>query len=144
MVHQMRIPPDAIPLIASVFDALHGRSLDDWEIEAIGHYRIDQNDPQLLKNLLIELISADDGVDDNTRSSAYWALGKSFDMDLRTFFCQQLRIEVERDIDATYQIMIALDNLSEPVFGAYRRGSYSSLDHDKNRTDAVAYLSTLG
>jgi len=65
------------------------------------------------------------------------------DRELLPFFREQLGIEMQRDLEATYQIMIALDNLDEPIFSAERNGSYSILDHELNRQDAEFYFRKL-
>ena len=70
---------------------------------------------------------------------AYWVLGTKRDEKLVPFFLQQLRIELTRDMNCAYQIMIALEDVDEEVFSD-ERSSYSFDEDDLNRRDAVAYL----
>lgn len=76
------------------------------------------------------------------RSLAYWALGKRHDAGNLDYFRQALRREVGTDMNVAYQIMIALDNLEEPVFGRDRQG-YAAMDSEHNKTDALAYLEAV-
>ena len=75
------------------------------------------------------------------RLSAYWALSKRFDKNLLPFFRNQLEVEIEVEgAPAVFQLLIAIDNLAEPVFGTDRNGSFSGFDSDLNIRDAKAYL----
>ena len=85
-------------------------------------------------------IEDDSSAEGKYRRQAYWALGKRRDKNLISFLRERLRIEMSRDPDATYQILIALDDLQEPVFSERREGHYSVLDEELNLDDARAYL----
>ena len=73
------------------------------------------------------------------RGSAYWALGKRCDRELVPFFRERLAVELGRDVQAVYQILIALEDAGEEVFSP-ARSSRSVLDVEMNRADAVRYL----
>lgn len=79
------------------------------------------------------------GADSEWRNCAYWALGKRYDPRDRAPLVAALRRELLRDVDAAYQVMIALDNIGEPVFAPERMGR-SALDRAENRADAERYL----
>ncbi len=81
------------------------------------------------------------GADSPLRSSAYWALGKHRDPHDLAPLVAALRRELFRDADVAYQILIALDNLGEPVFPPEQRDR-SSRDHEPNRAAAERYLTS--
>ncbi|MEO5711994.1 MAG: hypothetical protein ABIT37_00760 [Luteolibacter sp.] len=139
----MRIHHDTIYAAVLIFELANDRVLSEAELEEIERHEFTGIAPSLLQKELIHLICSEDKTDADDRRSAYWALGKRFDASLIPFFRDQLRIEQQRDVDAVYQILIALDNLNEPVFGGDRGGSYSLLDKELNWIDAGRYLSTL-
>lgn len=138
----MRIPENAIPAAAFLFESLRGVPLGPYElgeIEACGFYGID---PELVARELRYLITAEYKGDSRDRQQAYWALGKKLDHDLIPFFRDQLRLEVRRDMIAAYQIMIALQDIDEATFDPSRSG-YSLDEYELNRQDAERYLETV-
>ncbi len=136
----MRIPEEAIIAVASLFTAANGNSLDSDEKRDIEFHSLSGVNPDLLANTLKEAILEDLDGGSSYRISAYFSLGKKFDRSLIPFLQERLKVEVTRDLDATYQIMIGLDNLEEPIFSATRDGSHSVFDQELNRQDAEAYL----
>lgn len=79
--------------------------------------------------------------DDAEVGAVYWALGKVMDPALREFFVDGLEEHLHRDPGVLFQVLIALDNLGEPVFK--RRQSLSFNDVAENRADGEAYLAGL-
>lgn len=73
------------------------------------------------------------------RSLAYWALGKLGRKTDKRRFVDALRREVQGDMQVAYQILIALENMDEPVFS---RDGVSCAEDELNRRDALAYLAT--
>lgn len=73
------------------------------------------------------------------RGSAYWALGKRRRKEDKKRFVAALQHEISRSSSVSYQVMIALDNLDEPVF-AYGRSGASILEAEQNLADAERYL----
>src|SRR5258708_7500464 len=118
----MRFPQEAIAAAAFAFEAARGNELGEFEETKIAKYGLTNVDPDVIARELIPSVRDESKSDSAYRQQAYWALGKKFDASLLPFFTEALRLEVERDLDATYQIMIALDNLGEPVFSAARPG----------------------
>lgn len=139
----MRIPEDAIPAAAFVFERELGRELSEFETSEIARHGLDGISPDLLARELCSLIQMESKGDCRDRQQSYWALGKRHDRALLPFFREQLGLELQRDLFAVYQILIALDNLSEPCFSADRQEQYSADDYDLNRRDAEAYLNSL-
>jgi hypothetical protein len=133
----MKIPGDAICAVAFAFERAHGHLLGEYEESQISFHGLDGHEPIVLAAALRDGILAGDT---NYRTQAYWALGKRFDRELIPFFRERLAAEMLDDPSIVYQIMIALDNLGEPVFSKARSGSYSILDADLNLVDAEIYL----
>jgi len=136
----MKIPKDAIVAAAYVFERANGYQLGERERSEIAMHKMENCDPELLaKDLQRDIL---DHAEDESgyKAQAYWALGKRFDRRLIPFFRDRLAIELRHDVETVYQIMIALENLQEPVFSADRSGSYSIMDSDLNRRDAKSYL----
>ena len=79
---------------------------------------------------------------EESRGAAYWALGKSYRKEEKDRLVSALKIEVGRRAAVAYQIMIALDNLDEPVFSPDRSG-YSVLEAAQNLADAERYLAAI-
>jgi hypothetical protein len=75
---------------------------------------------------------------DSAVGSIYWALGKVGDPALRDFFIAALREQLNRNPGAVFQVMVALDNLGERIFG--ERRSRSIDDVVENRKAAEQYL----
>jgi hypothetical protein len=135
----MRIPTEAINAAAYVFEGANGNTLGEWQISEIDQYGLRNVDVTALATELVRIVEAETP---DSKGHAYWALGKKVDASLLPFFRKQLGLELGRDIEAVYQIMIALDNLDEPVF-ADGGTSHSSSDYERNRDCAQRYLAAL-
>jgi hypothetical protein len=136
----MRISIDLFPAIAFLFARANGNKLGEYEQGELEKCGLSKADPDQLAEQLLQAIEDDDSCDATLRGASYSALGKRFDKSLLPFFRRSLRRELARDMHAIYQIMIALDNLNEPIFSEARDGGYSSSEIDLNRTDAEGYL----
>jgi len=134
----MRLEYEAINAAAFLFEASRGNELRAFEQREIAEHGLANSD---LEDVTKELMrwARDDQSNSDTRGRAYWALGKKCDSSLLLFFIESLRLELPRDLNATYQIMIALDNLGEPVFSKARKG-YSFSEEELYRDDAEKYL----
>ena len=139
----MRCPGDAILAVGFFFELAGGVPHEPYEMSEIQKHGLDGLDPERIARELRDLITAEHKNDNRDRQQAYWALGKKRDRGLIPFFCDQLRLELRRDMIAAYQIMIALQDIGEPIFGSDRSG-YSFDDHELNRRDAESYLEGRG
>lgn len=75
------------------------------------------------------------------KTSAYWALSKRCNRNLIPEFKRWLRSELEAENGAAvYQILIALNNIGEPVFHKDREGGSAVFETDLNLRDAREYL----
>jgi hypothetical protein len=117
------------------FEQCRGRQLAASELSLIRQAGFQDVDPKRLADLLWDTLAKPQPAE--YRTSAYWALGKRGDKTDKAKLISALRTEVEAHIRVGYQIMIALDNLGEPVFSRDSRGYH---DDDENRRDALAYL----
>lgn len=139
----MKISEETISAAAYVFERANGNPLGEYEQSEVVFHNLNDCDPELLASKLKTAILDDSECKIRNRAQAYWALGKRHDPQLITFFRERLTIELQHDLGAAFQIMIALDNLKEPVFSAARNGSYSILDSELNQRDAESYLSKI-
>ena len=135
----MEIDSQFLTAAAFRLEAARGVRHSDFETEIIAEAGLDTTPPDDLARTLWDWL-ATTGADSPLRSSAYWALGKRHDPRDLTSLVAVLHRELPRDADAVYQILIALENLGEPVFPPEHR-AHSSRDHDSNRAAAQRYLS---
>ena len=136
----IRYSIDALEAIVCLFDQANGRELASYETSQLLEHSLNGEDPVSISKLLVDLIRRDKSLDAYYRLAVYWALSKRYDKELIPFFVERLIIELTLGDEAIYQLLIALDNLDEAVFGQDRDGSYSILDTDLNRRDAKLYL----
>ena len=138
----MIFPEENIEAVAYLFESTVGSTLDETQLNCVKKAGITQSDvPALvraLKNSVQNIRAADCGY----RSKVYWALGKLYSDELLEFFQQMLEKEIGRNVEVAYQIMIALDNLDEPIFDPGRE-IFSVLDHKENLKDAMKYIKIL-
>lgn len=126
---------------AFVFERCRGLPLGSYELNEIQEQGLDDVDPELLMRNLTTLVMTFDEGENQERSQVYWVLGKKRDRALIPFFRQQLGAELSRDMNAVYQIMIALQDLDAPGLEV-SCGGYSSQDEEWNREVAARYLKT--
>ena len=120
------------------FEAARGVRHSDFETDIIEESGLETVPPDDLAQTLWHWL-ATEGADSPLRGSAYWALGKRRDPRDLAPLVAALRRELPRDADVAYQILIALENLGEPVFPPEQR-ERSSRDHELNRAAALRYL----
>lgn len=137
----MKITQDQFEALAYIFEKNNGNALGMFENRVIDESGLKDTPVQILADAIVETLSEDYSEEISFRSEAYWALSKRFDKTLIPFF--QARLEKELAIPgvpAVFQLLIALDNLTEPVFGTDRDASYAGHDVELNIRDAKAYL----
>ncbi len=136
----MEIDSQFLTAAAFRFEAARGVRHSDFETVIIAEAELDTIAPDDLARTLWNWLAAD-GANSSLRSSAYWALGKRSDSRDLAPLVAALRCELPRDADVVYQILIALENLGEPVFPREQR-ERSSRDHAFNRAAAERYLAS--
>ena len=139
----MRFPENAISAAAFHFEKSNGSQLSEFEASEIERHGLSEIDPELVAKELRAAVHDNYKTDSTYRQQAYWALGKRFDSALIPFLRERLQLELRRDLIAVYEIMIALDNLEEPVFSNLRDCSVAMHEYELNRKDAEAYLDAL-
>lgn len=137
----MGFSEDELLAAGFLFERANGNQLGDFELEEIR--RQDMNDvaPEMVAGQLREALEDEDCL---YRSRIYWALGKRFDKSMIPLFRKWLSVELGRDMLAVYSLLIALDNLKEPVFSKSREGGYAFDEYELNRADGVRYLQDSG
>ena len=137
----MKFETDQFDAIAYIFETANGNTPGDYETRVIDASGFRDTPPQELVDDILGSFREGDPDDVEYRLSAYWALSKRFDKNLLPFYRKQLEVEIEVEgAPAVFQLLIAIDNLDEPVFGTDRHGSFSDLDSELNIRDAKAYL----
>ncbi len=139
----MHFPEEAIAAAAFLFERVNGNKLSKFEIDEIERCGLSDIDPQFVAKELMATASDDRKSGSTYRQQAYWALGKLSDEKLMPFFRMRLELELRRDLLAVYQILIALDNLNQPVFSKDRLGNVGIHEYEANRKDAQSYLDSL-
>jgi len=129
---------------AYIFERANGYELQDYQRDEIKKAGYDNKAASILALEIINLLKCHNDMDSDSRITAYWALGKRQDKNLLNFFQESLNEETAKDIRVAYQIMIALEDIGENIFGKDRQENGYSFDEDElNRRDAIDYLSKL-
>lgn len=136
----IELTKEQLPTITLIFEKALGNELcDSDERKIVGVGLSDYPAEELAKSIIYKLNSENENSE--FRSTAYWVLSKRFDKNLLPLFKKWLKIEINAvNSHAVYQLLIALDNLKEPVFGNDRNGRYSFDETDLNLRDAQNYL----
>ena len=113
--------------------------LDEYVLSEIENHNLANSNVRDLTEEVKSLISSG-SLKDEERATAYFSLGKLFEPKLKGYFQNRLKLEVEKNTVAIYQLLICLDNIDKPVFGADRNGSYSYNDYELNLRDARQYI----
>ncbi len=93
--------------------------------------------------IIVAILAHLEDLDSGYRSAAYWALSKRHDGSLLAHFRSWLGHELgQEEPNGLFQLMIALDNLNEPVFAGDRTG-YAYHEIELNRRDAKRYLTSF-
>ena len=123
-----------------IFEKDNGPEHGEYEANAIDEAAIYSFSNEQLEKFIVDSLSSDLYIIEADRTMAYWALSKRFNKNLIPFFTERLAFELEKDCsNALFQLMIALDNLEEPVFNKDRSG-YAFDEIELNVKDASHYL----
>ena len=137
----MEIKEEQFDAIAYIFEINNGNTLGAYENQIIEDSGLRDIPASELAEAILGNLNEKHSGNTAYRLSAYWALSKRFDKNLLAFFQKSLAAELQIEgIPAVFQLLIALDNLNEPVFGKYRNGSFSGDDVESNCQDAKNYL----
>jgi hypothetical protein len=136
----MSFTPEKTEAKVFLFERKNGNTLGDFEQAVVSQSNQEGKDLDKIKQELIDSVTFPTELNTQDRCGVYWALSKTFDSDLVDWWTTQLRGEFENNAEWVYQILIALDNLEEDVFGSDRSQSYSSFENAFNLRDARIYL----
>lgn len=135
----MEVSEDNLFVVALIFEQANGNLLGENDILLIENSGLSNCSAELLEAMLVEALNTERSP--SYRSTAYWALSKRFNRELIPVFKKWMGEELQnQESAAVYQLLIALDNLEEPVFGEDRNGSFSATDTSLNVRDAKIYL----
>lgn len=128
-----------IEATAYFFEYKNGRNLNAEEQTLLDKFSLaSQNVVGVIDRLLSFDLSE---ASEEFRVRVYWALSKSFNQSLLSYYRTRLSYEVEEEANSSvYQLLICLDNLGETCFSP-DRSSFGVLDVDLNYRDAKEYLS---
>ena len=138
----MKFDSGQIRAAACLLERERGSSVDPGDVgvrEGIGFMG---QSPDAVQHALVRAIE-ESLISPEDLPGAYFALGKRRDRALKGWFQQALRREANHDSDTVYQIMIALDDLGEPVFDRTQRTGFSAREKEDNLRDALKYLSRM-
>jgi len=137
----MKLTSEQLEAAAYIFEKELGIEHTGFEPDIIREAQLDDYSADMLEEIIIKGLDNRIYSDDDERSTAYWALGKRFKRTLIPQFRKWLKEETELNNPyTTYQILIVLDNLEEPVFNPDRGGSYAFFETELNLRDAEVYL----
>ena len=140
----MRLRDDEFGAAAYIFEQVNGNIKTDVELQIIEKSGFKTIHPDVLEKKIIEGINNGSYQGSKDRVSAYWVLGKRYNKTLIPEFNKWLKIEtINGEVEAVYQILIALSNMGLPIFNTDREGCTASWEHDLNLRDAKAYLKSV-
>ena len=121
------------------FEMANGRKLTPYEFDCVAAAGLENIDPHDLADNICSYLDTSPQPLSEKRSAAFFALGKSYDTRLLQYFRRHLAHEIHSDMAVAYQIMIALDNLAEPVWKV-GMSSFSFDETELNHEAATRYL----
>jgi hypothetical protein len=124
-----------IEVAAYLFEKSHGSQLDPKELSVIENAGLTTPSPDIIANAIWSALEEPQDID--YRMAAYWALGKLARKEDKWKFINALEAEIKGQMHVAYQIMVALDNMGEPIFS---RNELSFCDIALNNSDALAYI----
>jgi len=140
----MKITDSQLEAVGYLFEQANGNELGSVESSIVKSSGLMNCDLEEITKGIIDLLNGHERRLVKVRIAAYWALSKKYDRDLLPLLQKWLQTELaKKETDAVFQLMIALDNLEEPIFGEDRDGGYSSRDVGLNLRDADKYLKTV-
>lgn len=138
----MKLSKKQLEACAYIFEKEHGTILDAYQNNVVASASLVDFDSSALETLIVNTLN-ESVYDMESRGSAYFALSKRFNHLLIPSFRKWLQDEIQQDNkEVIFQLMIALDNLEEPVFHPDRSG-YASFELELNIRDAKTYLNSI-
>lgn len=124
---------------AYIFEKANGIELDTYQENLIANANLNCYGISELEMLIIKGLN-NNSYNESIRVSAYFALSKRFNTALVAHFKKWLKEELNNNhSNNIYQLMIALQNLDEPIFNPKRTGS-SFFETELNIRDVKRYL----
>ena len=137
----MKLTTIQIEAAVYIFEKENGSLKNDYDEKVIIESKLVSGNSAELEKIILDGLNIGYYVEDGDRCLAYWALSKRFNKKLVPAFRKWLKQEVEKNnYNAVYQLLIALENVGEYVFGPDRKGSSASFEWELNIRDAANYL----
>ena len=137
----MNISEDNIAAVGFIFEKEKGVSHGSYERQEIDSSGLSNTPPDDIANQIIKMLEKKTIDNESFRVSLYWALSKRNEFKLIPYYKKWLNDELEKESsNGVFQLLIALGNLGESVFGDDRNGSHSISDVELNFRDAKVYL----
>lgn len=136
----MKLTYDQFDAAVYIFEKNNGNFKTAYEEKIITESGLSDLKAVELENIIVEGLNSNFYKATKIRTSAYWALSKQFNIALIPHFKKWLETEIQKNNSGVvFQLMIALDNLEEPIFHRDRM-SYSIEEIELNMRDAANYL----
>jgi len=136
----MKLSYDQFDAAVYIFEKNKGNFKTAYEEMIIAESGLSNLKAKELEKIIVEGLNSNFYKGTKIRTSAYWALSKQFNAELIPDFKKWLEMEIlKKNSGVVFQLMIALDNLEEPVFHT-DRNSYSIAEIELNMRDAENYL----
>ena len=136
----MKLSYDQFDAAVYIFEKNKGNFKTAYEEKIIAESGLSDLKPGELEKIIVEGLNSNFYKGTKIRTSAYWALSKQFNAELIPDFKKWLEMEINKNnAGVVFQLMIALDNLEEPIFNK-ERSSYSTAEIELNMRDAKNYL----
>lgn len=139
----MELTIDQMEEAAFIFEKENGNAGDDYSRKVLAESILIKYNVDHLEKIIVDGLNDNIYINSDLRVSAYWALSKRFNRNLIASFKGWLKSELDEGNGAAiYQILIALDNMGEPVFNVDRKGGSSVYEIDLNVRDTKTYLTS--
>ena len=136
----MKLTNDQFEEAAYIFEKANGNSHSDYEKKIIAESELKDMSIDKLEKIIVDGLNSNIYKTESQRTSAYWSLSKIGNHNLISDFKYWLELELKNDQKTTiFQILIALENLGEPVFHDKRTGRAAD-EIELNIRDAKNYL----
>jgi hypothetical protein len=136
----MKLNDHQLEACAYIFEIDLGNDRLNFRQDIIESSGISNYSPNELEKSILQGLENGSFSDDDLRTSAYWALSKRFNRKLIPLFRKYLKYEMElKNTGPLFQLMVALNNIEEPVFSASRTG-FAHFETELNLKDAELYL----
>ena len=136
----MKLTNEQFTEVAFIFEKENGNSHSDFEKQIIAESKLTEIKSSELEKTIVDGLDSGIYKKEDERVSGYWALSKIGNRNLIADFKKWLLTELNDENGiAVFQLLVALDQLEEPVFNENRNGRGAN-ETELNIKDAKHYL----